>query len=71
MVCFQFQLAPLRCGPGGDGVRVVSVAERRVAVSKIIGSWYAGDFGADPAARLRLVAGYMPEAGAYTRPLFG
>lgn len=43
-------------------VRVVGdPAERTVAVSKIIGAWYKGDFGADDEERLRRVIGYLPE----------
>ena len=51
-------------------VRVVGPAEDRiVAVSKIIGEWYKGDFGEDEEQRLRRVVGYLPEGSAERREL--
>jgi hypothetical protein len=54
----------------GGEVRVVGdPADKTVAVSKIIGSWYKGDFGADETERLRRVIGYLPEASKERREL--
>ena len=47
----------------GDGERVAA-EEGTFRCSKIIGEWYAEDFGSDDAERLRRVAGYLPRGSA-------
>ena len=51
-------------------VRVVGdPKDRKVAVSKIIGTWYKDDFGADDTERLRRVIGYLPEVSRERKEL--
>ena len=51
-------------------VRVVGdPAERTVTVSKIIGTWYANDFGRNEEERLRAVIEYLPEASRERKEL--